>query len=168
MEVAGGLRDRALAVIGSGTVAGLATQSEVGPDVCAIFYVCLADGRLGFKSRRASQHMRNVKGNSSVALIAYSHESTYSVKLGVQLKGSVREAHSASEMAEIVAAYAVRFEGAAKKLGSAEELCLKSTESTFFICELGMFRLIDEDPHSNNTMVEYQAVVDWWVGNRQT
>ncbi|HEV2403001.1 MAG TPA: hypothetical protein VGS08_02250 [Candidatus Saccharimonadales bacterium] len=148
--------DRASNIIRAGTVAGLATDGKNGPDLCAVFYVVMEGGRLGFKSRRSSTHMRNLATRPQAAALVYAHTSTYSAKFGVQLKGVVRGTRNLDEMAELVELYVDQFQGAGKKLGSIETLADPTTESTFFVFEIAEFRLVDESPQGNFTMLDFE------------
>lgn len=152
MDDQDGLRDSAADIIRNGTIAALASTGQDGPNACVVFYVWLGDSRFGFKSRRASEHMTNLSQDARAALVVYAHESTYASKVGVQLKGTVREARDVAEMDAIVERYSAEFDGAGKKLGSSAELLQADTASTFFVFDASWFRLIDEGPTGNRTM----------------
>lgn len=148
--------DKALTTIAEGKIAALATSGPTGPEVCAVFYVLMGN-RLAFKSRRSSAHMRNVRSNPIASALVYSHDSTYMSKLGVQIKGQVREVSSFDEMSALTGLYFSQFEGSANKIADIDTLTLPSTESTFFVFEMSKYRLIDEEPNGNFTMVEYAS-----------
>jgi nitroimidazol reductase NimA-like FMN-containing flavoprotein (pyridoxamine 5'-phosphate oxidase superfamily) len=141
-------------VIRGGTIGALASTGVDGPGVCTVFYVWLRDDRFAFKSRRASHHMVNLANDPRTALAVYDHESNYHAKRGVQLAGTVREIPAVEEMTDVVGAYCERFPGAEKKLGRPETLIGASVGSTFFVVEVATFRLVDEGPDGNATMLE--------------
>jgi nitroimidazol reductase NimA-like FMN-containing flavoprotein (pyridoxamine 5'-phosphate oxidase superfamily) len=150
-------RERAVELVKECSIATLASTGDDGPGACAIFYVWLDDSRFGFKSRRGSAHMGNLGSDERAAIMIYDHGSDYRSKVGVQLKGRVREARDADEMEAIVDRYTAAFDGAGKKLGSPAELLEETTASTFFIFDASEFRLVEETPSANNTMNEMSA-----------
>lgn len=151
-------REKAADLVRGCSIAALASSGTTGPGACAIFYVWLGDARFGFKSRRASEHMGNFGSDARAALMIYDHASDYSSKVGVQIKGSVREVRDAEEMEAIVGRYGATFSGSDKKLGPIAELLDEATASTFFVFEANEFRMIEETPSSNGTM----AAMDAW------
>ncbi len=151
------LWQRAEQVIVRETIGALASHGDGEVSVCNVFLVWLPGGRFGFKSRRQSAHMQNLARDASAALAIYDTRSTYESKRGVQLKGEVRPPGDVDEMHEVVSAYAARFPGSEKKLGSNEELLRPETPSTFFIFDVKTYRLVDESAEGNRTMAAMES-----------
>ena len=154
------LASRVSAIIASAWTASLATVGNDGPSVCAVFYVYMGDGKFGFKSRRSSEHMKNLSTQSNASLLVFNPDSTYAAKFGVQMRGQVRECTDVNEMAQVINLYSDRFEGAGKKLTAPETMLLPSTESTFFIFQAARLKLVDESPEANRTMSDYASFPD--------
>jgi nitroimidazol reductase NimA-like FMN-containing flavoprotein (pyridoxamine 5'-phosphate oxidase superfamily) len=162
MTDSGGMQieSRLVSVIRGGTIAALASSASDGPLVCAIFYILLGGPRFAFKSRRGSEHMRSLSKNPRSSLVIYSHASTYESKVGVQIKGRVREASDSGEMTAIVESYSARFEGSGKKLPNIATLLDSTTESTFFVFDADSYRLIDESSDGNWTMDRFAPFIE--------
>lgn len=104
--------------------------------------------------------MRSLSKNPRSSLVIYSHASTYESKVGVQIKGRVREASDSGEMTAIVESYSARFEGSGKKLPNIATLLDSTTESTFFVFDADSYRLIDESSDGNWTMDRFAPFIE--------
>ena len=121
----------------------LATSSEGQPQACTIFFVVADDGSVCFKSRSGSDHMRALREDDRAALAVYDHDSTYSMKSGVQVKGTVERISDENVMERVVRQYSSCFEGAQEKFDPVERLVRLDAESTMFRLVPTSYKFID-------------------------
>lgn len=140
-------------------IGNLATSDGDSLNLVTIFYVRY-NKCLFFKSRTTSVHSLHVEKNKKIVFTAYSHDSNYSDKYGVQIKGSATRITDHETMKMAVNLYSERFDGAGAKLPSIEELCSPEIKSTFYKLEIDSFKIIDEEKTRgiDRTMSGYETI----------
>lgn len=129
--------------IASLTVGALASIGETGaPQIATIFMAHDVDGTIVFKSRRGSDHMKSLPPGARAAISAYSHNSNYKVKSGVQIRGRIEEIKEVAEMSAAIELYSNTFDGARAKFLSPEEHVEPSASSTLFRFVPESFKLL--------------------------
>jgi uncharacterized protein YhbP (UPF0306 family) len=120
------VKERFTAVLGT-------AASETPVQVAAIHYV-LDDynSSIIFKSRATSDHVLSLAIDSHAALAIYRHESTYSRKAGVQIRGVIERIVDPGEMARCVDLYSTAFPGARERFDPLEVLVRPDAPSTLF------------------------------------
>jgi uncharacterized protein YhbP (UPF0306 family) len=112
----------------------LATTSQSGePFAAPIHYVLdAACEAFIYKSRATSHHVQHLATSSSAAIAIYDHASTFDVKSGIQIRGTVRQVTDEGEMAMLIDLYCDRFPQARAKFDPIEVLVQPGAPSTLF------------------------------------
>lgn len=87
--------------------------------------------------------MRALREDDRAALAVYDHDSTYSMKSGVQVKGTVERISDENVMERVVRQYSSCFEGAQEKFDPVERLVRLDAESTMFRLVPTSYKFID-------------------------
>jgi hypothetical protein len=135
----------------------LGTLSEDGaPRVCTIFYVLAPDRSIVFKSRFASEHTQAALRDGRAALAVYRHDSTYDIKVGVQVLGEIVPIRDEGEMRQEVDRYSERFEGSATKFAPIDELVRSDAFSTLYRFNPTHYKVMDlRVPRVDQTYVTF-------------
>lgn len=136
--------------------------ASVGPDglpqACTIFYAVDSNESLVFKSRSGSDHMRSLFSKPLAALAVYRHDSTYKVKAGLQLKGTVERISDPVVMSAAVDLYSSKFDGAREKFAPIDDLVGPHAESTLYRFIPQAFKFTDG--WQERTDMDYTAAKD--------
>jgi uncharacterized protein YhbP (UPF0306 family) len=131
------LEQRMIAVLSSVTDGGT-------PQVCTVFYVLdPAVPALIFKSRTQSEHSLALGRRPTAAMAVYRHDSGYSTKAGIQLKGLVERVRVEADMVRYVDQYSARFAGAREHFEPTEKLMEHEAEATLYQFNISAYKLTD-------------------------
>jgi uncharacterized protein YhbP (UPF0306 family) len=126
------------------------------PMVFTAWYVTENCKVLYYKSRTESSHAIALVDNPNISLAIYDHNSSYSSKTGVQLKGKVSRVTDLLEMTKVVKMYSEAFVGSGAKLQNIPELISSYVKSTMFKITLEQVKMVDSS--DGTEMVEYITI----------
>jgi len=130
------VKERSTAVLGT-------VSKDGGVQVAPIHYVVDNDSSFLFKSRATSDHISALASNNAAALAIYRHDSSFTLKAGVQLKGKVLRITDEAEMAACVELYSEVFAGARENFDPVAVLVLSDAPSTLFRFVPEWYKFVD-------------------------
>jgi uncharacterized protein YhbP (UPF0306 family) len=132
-------------------VAVLATTSpNWGVQATAVFYAVEGEFSLLVKSHRTSDHGKEMQINPHIVLTIYDHNSTYTVKSGVQLRAICERIIDKIEMQNAVEIYSKTFPGANQRFAPIDELVSPDVKSTLFRMKIVSGKMLTPDGYSSD------------------
>jgi uncharacterized protein YhbP (UPF0306 family) len=135
-EVLTFLTERSTAVLGT-------IGQDGGVQVAPIHYVVDGDTSFIFKSRANSDHILALASNNVAALTVYRHDSTFKLKAGVQLKGSIQRILDEGQMTDCVERYCEVFPEARGGFDPIAVLIRADAPSTLFRFVPARYKVVD-------------------------